>query len=63
MMVPIQDGKPHQITHLLVTEAQKTLGIHTSPDGSNMAPLHYVEDWAQAWVAKMTTGALFKQLN
>ncbi len=43
MLVPIPDGMFHEIQHLLVMQAQKTLGILTCPDGYGIAQLDYMQ--------------------
>ncbi len=62
MTVPAEDGTLREISHKPVTEAQKTLGIFTCPDGSPLAQLKYMQRQAQGWIDRMLLGTLPKQL-
>ncbi len=56
MTVPSSNGTLCDIKHLLVTKAQKTLGIYMQPDGDYKAHLDYMRRQAQSWVDCLKIG-------
>ena len=50
-----------KIDHLLITESQKTLRVHSSPIGNAAGTLLAMQKKAQSWVDKAKEGHLWRQ--
>jgi hypothetical protein len=56
--VPLPNRSSKLISHKKVSQAEKTLGAMTSPDGHNMASIALMQEKAQHWINAVCNGHL-----
>ncbi len=56
--VSMPHGTMAPFTHLVVDNAQKTLGVVTCPAGDSVGSLHQMKKKAQKWLDSLTAGRL-----
>jgi hypothetical protein len=56
--VPMPDGTAAPISHKVVDDAQKTLGVVTCLSGSSSGSLHQMKEKTQKWLDSLTAGQL-----
>jgi hypothetical protein len=58
LVITNPDGTTSPIIQEPVATSKKTLGIHDSPSGGNLAHLTYIKEKVSVWVGRMTNGHL-----
>jgi hypothetical protein len=60
--VPMLDGTMAPITHLVMDNAQKMLGVVTCPSGDRVGSLCTMKEKAQTWLDSLTADRLHRQM-
>jgi hypothetical protein len=58
--VPLPDGSSAMISHKKVSQAKKTLGAMTSPDGNSTASILMMQEKAQDWINAVQSGNMHR---